>query len=154
MMLEGTNTSAAIRWVREDLDECLETVRENLEAFAEDMSRREPLVAVQEELERLNLISHDAARGASILTDEMIAVGGHMLHNGSADCRESLDALTDAVIVLPSYLDRLQAGQKTCRSCCCRLLNELRATHDETLPSEGAVLGPRRHRAGAQRQRG
>ena len=113
MMLEGSNTSAAIRWVREDLDECLETVRENLEAFAEDMSRREPLVAVQEELERLNLTFLTMQqRGASILTDEMIAVGGHMLHNGSADCQESLNALTDAVVVLPSYLDRLQAGHE------------------------------------------
>jgi hypothetical protein len=55
MMLEGSNASTAIRWVREDLDASLEAVRGNLEAYAEDPSKRESLVAVQEELERLNL---------------------------------------------------------------------------------------------------
>ena len=86
MMLEGSNTSAAIRWVREDLDASLETVRDKLEAFAEDPSQREPLAAVQEELERLNLTFLTMQqRGDSILTDEMIAVGGHLLHNGTAN---------------------------------------------------------------------
>ena len=114
MMPEGSNFSSAIKWVREDLDECLAAVRENLEVFAEDKSHREPLMAVQEELEQLNLTFLTMEQqGASILTDEMIAVGGHMLHNGSsASCEESLNALTDAVIVLPSYLDRLQAGHE------------------------------------------
>ena len=40
MMLEGSNVSAAIRWVREDLDASLESVRENLEAFAGATSQR------------------------------------------------------------------------------------------------------------------
>jgi hypothetical protein len=68
MMLEGSNSSSAIKWVREDLDECLANVRENLEAFAEDTSRREPLMAVQEELEQLNLTFLTMEQnGASIL---------------------------------------------------------------------------------------
>ena len=143
MMLEGSNSSSAIRWVREDLDQCLDSIRENLEAFAEDSSRREPLVAVQEELERLNLTFLTMQqRGASILTDEMIAVGGHMLHNGSANCSESLNALTDAVIVLPSYLDRLQAGHEDLPILLLPTLNELRATYDETLLSEGTLFAP------------
>ena len=143
MMLEGSNSSSAIRWVREDLDECLDSIRENLEAFAEDTSRREPLVAVQEELERLNLTFLTMQqRGASILTDEMIAVGGHMLHNGSANCSELLNALTDAVIVLPSYLDRLQAGHEDLPILLLPTLNELRATYDETLLSEGTLFAP------------
>jgi len=86
MMLEGSNFNSAIGWVREDLDECLDNVRENLEVFAEDMSHREPLLTVQEELEQLNLTFLTMEQqGASILTDEMIAVGGHMLHNGNAN---------------------------------------------------------------------
>jgi len=142
-MLEGTNTSAAIRWVREDLDASLETVRDRLEAFAEDPTQREPLVAVQEELERLNLTFLTMQQqGASILTDEMIAVGGHMLHNGNANCKESLNALTDAVVVLPSYLDRLQAGHEDLPILLLPTLNELRATYDESLLSEGALFAP------------
>ncbi len=143
MMLEGSNFSSAIGWVREDLDECLDNVRENLEAFAEDMSRREPLMTVQEELEQLNLTFLTMEQqGASILTDEMIAVGGHMLHNGNANCEESLNALTDAVIVLPSYLDRLQAGHEDLPILLLPTLNELRATYDETLLSEGTLFAP------------
>ena len=143
MMLEGSNFSSAIGWVREDLDECLDNVRENLEAFAEDMSSREPLMTVQEELEQLNLTFLTMEQqGASILTDEMIAVGGHMLHNGNANCEESLNALTDAVIVLPSYLDRLQAGHEDLPILLLPTLNELRATYDETLLSEGTLFAP------------
>jgi chemosensory pili system protein ChpA (sensor histidine kinase/response regulator) len=141
MMLEGSNNSSAISWVRKDLDDCLASVRENLEAFAEDTSQRAPLAAVQEELEQLNLTFLTMEQqGASILTDEMIAVGGHMLHNGSDNYDESLNALTDAVIVLPSYLDRLQAGHEDLPILLLPTLNELRATHDENLLSEAPPL--------------
>ena len=142
-MLEGSNSSSAISWVREDLNDCLDVVRENLEAFAQDMSSRDPLMAVQEELEQLNLTFLTMEQhGAGILTDEMIAVGGHMLHNGNANCEESLNALTDAVIVLPSYLDRLQAGHEDLPILLLPTLNELRATYDETLLSEGTLFAP------------
>jgi len=143
MMLEGSSTGSAIRWVREDLDASLEAVRHSLEAFAEDPTQRAALVAVQEELERLNLTFLTMQQqGASILTDEMIAVGGHMLHNGNASCKDSLNALTDAVIVLPSYLDRLQAGHEDLPILLLPTLNELRATYDETLLSEGTLFAP------------
>ena len=72
----------------------------------------------------------------------MIAVGGHMLHNGNANFEESLNALTDAVIVLPSYLDRLQAGHEDLPILLLPTLNELRATYDETLLSEGTLFAP------------
>ncbi len=143
MMLEGSNSSSAIRWVREDLDACLDAVRERLEEYAEDTNRRDPLIAVQEELERLNLTFMTMQQhGASILTDEMIAVGGHMLHNGNANCEDSLNALTDAVIVLPSYLDRLQAGHEDLPILLLPTLNELRATYDDALLSEGTLFAP------------
>jgi len=143
MMLEGTNASAAIRWVRQDLDEALQSVRDNLEAFAADQTELKPLRAFQEQLEQLNLTFLTMAqRGASILTDEMIAVGGHMLHNGNANRQESLAALTDAIIVLPSYLDRLQAGHDDLPILLLPTLNELRATYDETLLSEGTLFAP------------
>ena len=143
MMLEGTNASSAIRWVRQDLDEALQSVRDNLEAFAANRSDRAPLKAVQESLEQLNLTFLTMAqRGASILTDEMIAVGGHMLHNGNANQDDSLAALTDAVIVLPSYLDRLQAGHDDLPILLLPTLNELRATYDESLLSEGTLFAP------------
>ena len=142
-MFEGSNSGSAISWVREDLDKCLENVRDNLEAFAGDPSRRDSLVAVQEELERLNLTFLTMQqRGAGILTDEMIAVGGHLLHNGNANSEESLNALTDAVIVLPSYLDRLQAGHEDLPILLLPTLNELRATYDESLLSEGTLFAP------------
>ena len=102
MMLEVSRSNAALNWVREDLDTCLATIRDNLESYAEDSSQRDSLRTVQDELERLNLTFLTMEQeGASILTDEMIAVGGHMLHNGNANLDESLAALTDAVIVLP-----------------------------------------------------
>lgn len=143
MMLEGTNASVAIRWVREDLDDALEVIRDNLEYYAEDPQQRDSLRTVQEKLEQLNLTFQTMQQhGASLLTDEMIAVGGHMLHNGSAGLGDALSALTDAVIVLPSYLDRLQAGHDDLPILLLPTLNELRATYDETLLSEGTLFAP------------
>ncbi len=143
MMLEGTNSSTAISWVREDLDDCLTRVRENLELFANDTSKRKPLSEVQECLEQLHLTFNTMGQvGASMLTDEMIAVGGQMLHNGNFNDKDSLAALTDAIIVLPSYLDRLEAGHEDLPILLLPTLNELRATYDETLLSEGTLFAP------------
>ncbi|MCH8226793.1 MAG: Hpt domain-containing protein [Proteobacteria bacterium] len=143
MMLEGSRSSSALNWVREDLDACLAIIRDNLETYAEDTSQLGSLRTVQDELERLNLTFMTMEQeGASILTDEMIAVGGHMLHNGEANLDESLAALTDAVIVLPSYLDRLQAGHEDLPILLLPTLNELRATYDESLMSEGTLFAP------------
>ncbi|HLF29461.1 MAG TPA: Hpt domain-containing protein, partial [Xanthomonadales bacterium] len=143
MMLEGTNASAAIRWVRQDLDLALQAVRDNLEAFAANTAERGPLRTVQEQLELLNLTFKTMEqRGASILTDEMIAVGGHMLNQCGTSADEPLAALTDAVIVLPSYLDRLQAGHDDLPILLLPTLNELRATYDESLLSEGTLFAP------------
>ena len=143
MMLDGNNRSAAINWIREDLDACLAEVREGLEDYAEDTTVAEPLERVQQRLRQLNLtFSTMEQYGAGILTDEMIAVGDHMLNNGRAGCEDSLSALTDAVIVLPSYLDRLQAGHEDLPVLLLPTLNELRATYDESLMSEGALFAP------------
>jgi chemosensory pili system protein ChpA (sensor histidine kinase/response regulator) len=143
MMLEGTNSSVAIRWVRQDLDDALGVIRDNLEDYAEDPQNRDSLKKVQDTLEQLNLTFLIMQQhGASLLTDEMIAVGGHMLHNGNAGLSDALSALTDAVIVLPSYLDRLQAGHDDLPILLLPTLNELRATYDETLLSEGSLFAP------------
>jgi len=143
MMLEGTNASVAIRWVRQDLDDALGVIRDNLEDYAEDPQNRDSLKTVQDTLEQLNLTFLVMQQhGASLLTDEMIAVGGHMLHNGNAGLGDALSALTDAVIVLPSYLDRLQAGHDDLPILLLPTLNELRATYDETLLSEGSLFAP------------
>jgi chemosensory pili system protein ChpA (sensor histidine kinase/response regulator) len=143
MIPEGSKASPAIGWVREDLDDCLDVVRERLEAFAEDTSSTEPLQAVQDQLERLNLTFRTMEQeGVTLLTSEMMAVGGHMLHNGTENFEETLNALTDAIIVLPSYLDRLQAGHEDLPILLLPTLNELRATHDESLLSEGSLFAP------------
>jgi chemosensory pili system protein ChpA (sensor histidine kinase/response regulator) len=143
MILEGSNISPAIGWVREDLDDSLATIREELEAFAEDTGRKEPMEAVRAQLEKLNLTFQTMGQqGAAILTDEMTAVSSYMLGDSAANYDETLNALTDAVVVLPSYLDRLQAGHEDLPILLLPTLNELRATHDESLLSEGTLFAP------------
>lgn len=143
MMLQGSNSSTALSWVREDLDACLQSIRDNLEEYSEDRAERESLQHVQEKLEQLNLTFLTMQqRGATMLTDEMIAVGGNMLHNGDINMNDSLSALSDAIIVLPSYLDRLQAGHEDLPILLLPTLNELRASYDESLLSEGTLFAP------------
>ena len=74
MMLEGTNASVAIRWIRQDLNDVLEVIRDNLEDYAADPQQRDSLKTVQDKLEQLNLTFLTMEQhGASLLTDEMIA---------------------------------------------------------------------------------
>lgn len=142
-MLEGSNSSTALSWVREDLDGTLEQVRRNLEEYAGDTSSREVLQTLQEQLEQLNLTFVTMQQqGAIMLTDEMIAVGGNLIHNGDVNVNDSISALSDAVIVLPAYLDRLQAGHDDLPILLLPTLNELRASYDETLLSEGTLFAP------------
>jgi len=143
MMLVRSHSNPAIGWVREDLDDSLETIREQLEAFASDNANREPLSAVLAQLERLQLTFEVMEQvGAGLLTDEMMVTVRHMINSEKVNIGESLNALTDAVIVLPSYLDRLQAGHEDMPILLLPALNELRATHDESLLSEGSLFAP------------
>ncbi|HKJ17715.1 MAG TPA: Hpt domain-containing protein [Xanthomonadales bacterium] len=143
MMLEGSNQSTAISWIREDLDKCLEQVRDNLEEFSEEPDERRLIQFVQDKLEQLNLTFVTMQQdGATMLTDEMIAVGGNILHNKDANLEESLSALSDAIVVLPSYLDRLQAGHDDLPILLLPTLNELRASYDESMLSEGTLFAP------------
>ena len=81
MILEGSNISPAIGWVREDLDDSLATIREELEAFAEDTGRKEPMEAVRAQREKLTLTFQTRGQqGAAILTDEMTAVSLSLIH--------------------------------------------------------------------------
>ncbi|MBT8057348.1 MAG: Hpt domain-containing protein [Gammaproteobacteria bacterium] len=142
-MLERSHFNPAVSWVREDLDDCLETVREHLEAYARKTDDSAPLEAVLAILERLKLTFRVMDQeGATMLSEEMIATGRHMLNGNSTSIEESLNALTDAIVVLPSYLDRLQAGHEDLPILLLPTLNELRATHDESLLSEGTLFAP------------
>ena len=143
MMLARSHSNPAIGWVREDLDDSLGAIREHLETFASDNASREPLNAVLDQLERLKLTFDVMEQvGAGLLCDEMMVAVRHMLHSENINIGESLNALTDAVIVLPSYLDRLQAGHEDMPILLLPTLNELRATHDESLLSEGSLFAP------------
>jgi len=143
MILSGTGGNPAIAWVREDLNAALDSIRTNLEAFAGDRAQPAPLKVIQDQLERLNLTFRVMEQeGAVLLTDEMLRVVAYMLDNSDASVDDSLNAITDAVVVLPAYLDRLQAGHEDLPVLLLPTLNELRATHDEKLMSEGALFAP------------
>ena len=143
MILSGTGGNPAIAWVREDLDAALDSIRTHLEAFSGDRAQPAPLKAIRDQLERLNLTFRVMEQeGAVLLTDEMLRVVAYMLNNPDAFLDDSLNAVTDAVVVLPAYLDRLQAGHEDLPVLLLPTLNELRATHDEKLMSEGALFAP------------
>lgn len=143
MILTGSGCNPAIAWVREDLDETLDTVRDGLESFAEDRDRPEFLAMVRDQVERLHLTFQTMQQeGVGILTGEMLDVCRNMLEKPDAVSDDALNALTDAIVVLPAYLDRLQSGHEDLPVLLLPTLNELRATYDESLMSEGALFAP------------
>ncbi len=79
--------------------------------------------------------------GAALLAEEMEAVCAHLAKLPAGPGREEgLDALTRAMVQLPSYIERLLGGGRDIALVLLPLLNDLRAVRGKPLLSEGTLL--------------
>lgn len=143
MLLEGSNASTALTWVRPDLDKHLNQVRSQIEHIARSAivgggveSTAEHLVQLKFTFEALVL------QGATLVVEEMITVCDELQNNTVRDREKAFGALMDSIVVLPSYLDRLQAGHHDLPILLLPIINELRAAYNANIVSEATLFAP------------
>ena len=121
---------ATLGWVRNEIDETLKQARLALESFLEspsdDTRLRFCITHLHQVVGTLLMVELD---GAARLAKEAESLAEAMLADNSLATHDNLATLTRALVVLPDYLARLQAGQPDVPLRHLSILNELRTAH-------------------------
>lgn len=96
----------------------------------------QPLATIRGTLELLDL------HGAAILVREMGDIATAVSGGQTDESEQALEALLEAVLRLPDYLDRIRAGQRDTPALLLFLVNRLRALRGAERLDEGALFFP------------
>jgi chemosensory pili system protein ChpA (sensor histidine kinase/response regulator) len=80
--------------------------------------------------------------GASMVAEEMITLCEQLKQYKVEKKEAAYSAMMDVVVVLPAYLDRMQAGHQDLPILLLPVINGLRSAHNATLLQESAVFAP------------
>ena len=143
MLVQESNASTMLTWVRPDLDKHLDQIRTQIEHIASINHVGDGVDNAAEKLIQLKftfdtLVLH----GASKLVGEMITLCDRLRNGHVRDPGKAFAALMDAIVVVPSYLDRLQAGHHDLPILLLPVINELRAAYDANIVSESTLFSP------------
>ena len=132
---------SALGWVKKSIDETLESIRRDLNAYIED-NDGEALNSVQQKLASLRgVLTMIEQYGAAMLTEEMEALAAFVASKEQRD-EAALEVLLRAVLQLPDYLEHIQAGQRDIPIAILPLLNDIRAARNQDLFSEKLLFLP------------
>lgn len=137
------NDLSALSWVKKELDETLSQARKALEAYSEDASDDTQLRFCTTYLHQVyGTLQVLELYGAALLAEEMENVSQRLLDGQIGDRDDAFEVLMRAIVQLPDYLERLQAGQKDIPIVLLPLLNDLRAAQGSNLLSENSLFSP------------
>jgi len=143
MLLQGSNASTVLTWVRPDLDKHLNQIRTQIEHIATSDHVGDGIVNAAENLTQLKYTFEALVlQGATLVVEEMITVCDELKRSNIDDCDKAYGALMDAIVVVPSYLDRLQAGHHDLPILLLPVINELRAAYNANIVSEATLFAP------------
>src|SRR5690606_12973640 len=141
-----TNPQIASQTLDAVLREILASLNEArlaLEAFVEQSDNQQLLQRCRIKLVQVQgVLRVMEIHGAALLAEEMQQVCAYLetTANAAKNQAEALDALMRAIVQLPGYLDRVQAGGRDMALVLLPLLNDLRAVRGSPLLSEGTLL--------------
>jgi len=138
-----SNASTVLTWVRPDLDKHLNQIRIQIEHVAGNSHLGAGVAGVADNLTQLKLTFETLVlQGASILVGEMITLCEKLRNGHVRDPEKAFAALMDAIVVVPSYLDRLQAGHHDLPVLLLPVINELRTAYNANIVSEATLFSP------------
>ncbi len=130
-------------WVKPELDETLRQARIEIEAFADDPSDSSRMRFCAGYLHQVQGTLRMVELYAPAMVAEEMEQLAQALQEGRVDERDNACAtLMRGVVLLPDYLERLQAGHKDIPIVLLPLLNEIRAARGETGLSESVLFAP------------
>jgi len=143
MLLEGSNASTVLTWVRPDLDKHLHQIRTQIEHIASSLHIGDGVEVAAEHLTQLKFTFEALVlQGATLVVEEMISVCDELKRHNIRDRQQAYIALMDAIVIVPSYLDRLQAGHHDLPVLLLPIINELRAAYNANIVSEATLFAP------------
>ena len=143
MLLDGSNVSTVLTWVRPDLDKHLTQIRTQIEHIANSPHLGDAVESTAEHLVQLKYTFEALMlQGAMLVVEEMITVCDELQQSNIRDRQKAYGAMMDAIVVVPSYLDRLQAGHHDLPILVRPVINELRAAYNATIVSEATLFSP------------
>ncbi len=141
--MADTNAVGGLKWVKDEIVTSLRRVRGWLEEFVErgveDSHLKDAVFALSEVrgvLSALQLI------GPARLTEEMRTLCEDLLAESLTNLDEAAEALMLALIQLPDYLDKLEAGQTDVPLALLPSINDLRGSRGAMPLSEAELLVP------------
>ncbi|NOR18605.1 MAG: hypothetical protein GQ538_00780, partial [Xanthomonadales bacterium] len=143
MLAGGSNASTVLSWVRPDLDKHLDQIRNQIEHISASTHIGEGVDSTAKHLIQLKFTFEALVlQGATLVVEEMITLCDELKSQNVRDRDKAFGALMDAIVVVPSYLDRLQAGHHDLPILLLPVINELRAAYDANIVSEATLFAP------------
>ncbi|MDY7566954.1 Hpt domain-containing protein [Pseudomonas sp. RTC3] len=133
----------ALEWVKGEIAETLKQARQALEAFVahpqDPASMVECLSCVHQVHGSLQMIEF---YGAALLAEEIEQLALALQQRRVAQQAEAVYLLTQAMVQMPVYLDRIHTARRDLPLVVLPLLNDLRSARGESLLSETSLFAP------------
>jgi chemosensory pili system protein ChpA (sensor histidine kinase/response regulator) len=141
--MTNTQDFGALNWVKDELDVSIRQARQALEKYVESPGDGNALQSCGDHLHQIaRVLQMVQVYGPSMLAEEMELVVRAMSEGSVRQQEDAAEALMLALIQLPDYLEKLQAGDADVPLIILPLLNDLRAVRDAPLLSEAALFKP------------
>ena len=143
MLFEGSNASTVLTWVRPDLDKHLNQIRTQLEHVANSTNIGDGVENTSRNLTQLKFTFQALVlQGATLVIEEMLTVCDELKRFNIHNRDNAFGALMDAIVIVPSYLDRLQAGHHDLPILLLPIINKLRSAYNANIVSEATLFAP------------
>jgi len=143
MLQQVSNASTVLTWVRPDLDKHLEQIRTQIDHIANSQHIGDGVKNTSGHLRQLRYTFEALMlQGATLVFEEMIRVCDELERFNIHDRQTAYAALMEAIVVVPSYLDRLQAGHHDLPVLLLPVINKLRAAYKANVVSEATLFAP------------
>jgi chemosensory pili system protein ChpA (sensor histidine kinase/response regulator) len=130
--MSGTQGYVALEWIRGELENTLHNAQVGLEAVSESAdaatSMRTCLTAIHQVHGTLKMVQLE---GPTQMAAEMEQVAQSLMNNSVTEVRLAQETLMQAILQLPTYLDRLHREQEDSEKNYLPMVNNLRAVRGE-----------------------
>ena len=133
----------ALEWVKGEIEETLKQAEQALEAYVEtpeDATRmRFCLTYIHQVHGTLQMVEF---YGAALLAEEMEKLAQVIINKSVPREKDAQEALMQAILQLPGYLEHLQTGKQDIPVTLLPLMNDLRSSRGDSLLTETSLFSP------------
>ena len=142
-MLKAVVDRKTLAWIKEGIEDTLNSIQEAPDRFAENPEDTAPIAACIAPLHKVKgALEIVGIHGAMLLALEMENLAQAIAHGRVKQKRQAAEVIATGMLQLPGYLESLYHGQPDMPLILLPLLNDLRAVQDKELLTEGEFFAP------------